>query len=543
MPEPDDGAAPVGDTGHESTTVVWTIQDTDDPRVISDQEHEDYTDHVVPLTARQSRGAVLGGWWSIASAMAFLYYGALAASLAGTQQALIGLGLVIVTYSLLGAFVSNASIPRGLNSMLLTREIFGVRGAALTPLICGLGALYYAVFESSVMAAALQAYFRVFDIRVWYALVIIGMLPLMLGGMQTWLNKLNNATLPIYVCGVAAAVIVAGVRFRWSGDWFTTTPDVAESGSVPGWLTTFVLFMGIWLLVPDTPEFARFGRPQDKRFHAHVTFGWAFYLLAFGFNGLAGILIVALAAPNTTIAESAITTGIVASLGLLGLIVVIVSQVRINSANFYVASVCLERVVSHFSARNLPRRLWVILLAIVTFLLMFTNVFGYITTALAWQGIVTVAWVGIVVVHLLVVTPTPEVRASRLPPVARGLAVWIASAAIGLAAMEFGSGAVSALAPLISLVASVILYLTQVPAQRRRHATATAGPDLRDAAGDLWETRTRCASCELHYTTYEMDAPSAQPESPLCLECQVHPVPTRSVLGINESFSNHRIGR
>jgi purine-cytosine permease-like protein len=532
MPKQHDVVTPTASTPKHPAG--WVIQDSDDPRVVSEQEHEDYTDHVVPLTARQSRGTVLGGWWSIASAMAFLYYGALAASLVGTQQALIGLAIVIVTYSLLGAFASNAAIVRGVNAMLLTREIFGVRGAALTPLICGLGALYYAVFESSVMAAALQAYFRVFDIRVWYAIVIAGMLPLMLGGMQTWLNRLNNWTLPIYFCGVTAAVIAAGVRFGWSGDWFTTTPDIAESSTIPGWLTTFVLFMGIWLLIPDTAEFARFGRPQDKQFHANVTFGWAFYLLAFGFNGLAGIVIVALAAPNTTIAESAITTGIVASLGVVGLIVVIVSQVRINSANFYVASICLERVVSHFSARNLPRRLWVALLAVVTFLLMFTNVFSYIITALAWQGIVTVAWVGIVVVHLLSVTGRPEIRASRLPSVARGLAVWIASAAIGLAALEFGPPTVSGLAPLISLVASVVLYLTQVPAQRRRHASATAGRDLRDDTGDPWETRTRCTSCGLHYTTYEMDAPASQPESPLCLACQVHPT---------QSSSTHPTGR
>lgn len=63
--------------------------------------------------------------------------------------------------------------------------------------------------------------------------------------------------------------------------------------------------MGNWLLFPDTPEFARFGRPSDTRFHANITFGWAFYLVAYGFNGLAGILIVALAAPGSTVAESA----------------------------------------------------------------------------------------------------------------------------------------------------------------------------------------------------------------------------------------------
>lgn len=510
-------------TGTATALPGWMVRDTDDPRVLARQAHEDYTDHVVPPTARQPRLKVLGSWWSIASAMAFLYYGALAAGLVGTRQALIGLAVVIVVAALLGGFASNAAIRRGLNSMLLTREIFGVRGAAVTPLICGLGALYYAVFESSVMASALQAYFQVFDIRVWYAIVIIGMLPLMLGGMQTWLNKLNTWSLPIYLIGVAAAVVAAGLRFGWSGDWFTTTPDLAAHSSVPGWLSTFVLFMGIWVLVPDTPEFARFGRPQDRRFHANVTFGWAFYLVAYGFNGLAGILIVALAAPNATIAESAVTTGIVASLGVVGLVVVLVSQVRINSANFYVASMCLERVVSHFSTRNLPRRAWVVAIAAVTFLLMLTNVFGYIATALAWQGIVTVSWVGIFVVHLLVVDRTPEIRASRLPLLTHGFTVWVASAALGLAALEFGSGAWAQLAPLISLAASVVLYLAAAPALRRRSAHRGDHADLREAAGDPWQTRTRCSSCGLHYTTYEMDTLATQPTQPLCLECQVHP--------------------
>lgn len=519
MPDQDHTPAP---SSRASTGAPggWVVRDTDDPQVVARQQHEDYTNHVVPLTARQSRWAVLGGWWSIASAMAFLYYGALAANLVGTQQALIGLGLVVVAYSLLGGFASTASIRRGLNAMLLTREIFGIRGAALTPLICGLGGLYYAVFESSVMAAALQAYFQVFDIRVWYAIVIVAMLPLMLGGMQTWLNKLNNWTLPVYFTGVTAAVVVAGIRFGWNGDWFTMTPELSDPGSIPGWLTTFILFMGIWLLIPDTPEFARFGRVQDTKFHARVTFGWAFYLLAFGFNGLAGILIVALAAPNTAIAESAVTSGIVASLGLVGLIIVLVSQVRINSANFYVASICFERVVSHLGSRNLPRRGWVVLIAVVTFLLMLTNVFSYITTALAWQGILTVAWVGIVVVHLLAVTREPEIRASRLPQLARGFLVWLVSAGLGLTALEFGTASTAAVAPLISLIASVALYLLLIPGLRRRRASAGSA-DLRLQAGDLWDTRTRCSSCELHYTTYEMDSTEAQPQDALCLECQL----------------------
>ncbi|OBC15390.1 hypothetical protein A5784_02975 [Mycobacterium sp. 852013-50091_SCH5140682] len=517
MMQPSDNAVPAG---AQPEPTGWALSTADDPRVTAEQEHEDYTYHVVPTTARLPRRAVLGSWWSIASAMAFLYYGVLAATLAGTQQALIGLLLVIVVSSLLGAFATNASIRRGVNSMLLTREIFGVRGAVVTPLICGLGALYYAVFESSVMAAALHAYFRVFDIRVWYALVIVAMTPLMLGGMQTWLNKLNSWSLPIFLTGVTAAVVVAALRFGWSADWWTAGPGTASPNPLPGWLTAFILYMGNWLLVPDTPEFARFGRIQDRRFHAHISFGWAFYLVAYGFSGVAGILIVSWAAPGTTIAESAVTTGIVASLGAAGLVVVIVSQVRINSANFYVASTCLERVVGQLSRRNLPRRAWVVLLAVVTFVLMLTNVFSYIATALAWQGIVTVSWVGIVTVHLLRVTPDPEIRASRLPMLTRGFVVWVAATGIGLLALNFGPPTTASLAPLISLFASIILYLTQVRVLRRRLG-AGRSVDGREAIDDVWNTRTLCTNCGLSYTTYEMDALEGAPDMPRCLECQL----------------------
>jgi purine-cytosine permease-like protein len=522
MTMPRDDAPP---TASVSPMPGWVLSRGDDPRVTAEQQHEDYTDHVVPLTARQPRRVVLGSWWSIASAMAFLYYGVLAANLAGTQQALLGLVLVIVVSAALGAMASNASIRRGLNSMLLTREVFGVRGAVLTPLICGLGALYYAVFESSVMASALHAYFQVFDIRVWYAVVIIGMTPLMLGGMQTWLNKLNTWSLPIFLVGVSAAVVVAAMRFGWNTDWWSAGPDPSSPNPLPGWLTVFVLYMGNWLLMPDTPEFARFGRIEDRRFHANITFGWAFYLVAYGFSGLTGILIVALAAPGATVAESAVTTGIVASLGVVGLIVVIVSQVRINSANFYVASTCLERVVGHLSTRNVPRRAWVVLLAVVTFTLMLTNVFSYIATALAWQGIVTVSWVGIVVVHLLCIPGDPEIRASRLPALTRGFIVWALATGIGMTALLLGSAAVSGLAPLISLGASIVLYLTQVPALRRGRGDGRT--DQRDSIPDSWNTRILCTGCELSYTTYEMDATAANPEAPLCLECQVHPTEAR----------------
>lgn len=174
-----------------------TLSYEDDPRVIAEQEAEEYTNHVVPRSARLDRKAVLGSWSSIASAMAFVYYGALAATLVGVQQALIGVAITCVIYAVISAAGGVHAIRTGLNSTLMSRELFGVKGAAICPLIIALGCAFYAVFESSVLASALQAYFGFGDIRFWYVVVTVCMLPLMLGGMRTWMGKLNTISMPV----------------------------------------------------------------------------------------------------------------------------------------------------------------------------------------------------------------------------------------------------------------------------------------------------------------------------------------------------------
>ncbi|MCG2621835.1 hypothetical protein LVY72_07875 [Arthrobacter sp. I2-34] len=496
------------------------LSTVDDPRVIKRQLQEEYTNHAVPTTARLGKWGIFSGWSSIASAMAFVYYGALSASLVGVQQALIGIVLTVIVYSVLGTKSAREAIRWGLNSTLLSRELFGFRGAALAPLLVASAGVYYAVFESSVLAVALQSYFQVWDIRVWYAIVIAGMLPLMLGGMQTWLNKLNGISLPVYFFGLLAAVVAAGMRFGWAGDWSAFGP-AASATVIPGWLTVFVLYMGVWILFPDTQDAARFGRGTDSKFHERVSFGWVFYLIAYLFNGLVGIFIVALAAPQDSVTESGVVHGVIGALGVVGLIVIIVSQVRINSANFYFASVNMERFAAHFSRRNLSRRTWVIVLLVVVFVLMFTDVFSYIAIALAWQAVLVVSWVGIMIVHwLLDRHKEPEFRPARLRAVAPGFGVWVASSAVGITLLQLPAQlpVLSALAPLVSLAASSLLYWAVRAAGLSAGKPVGADP-VRAQVQDVWGTRIKCSGCTLNYVAFEMDT-ARSGDHPLCLDCQ-----------------------
>lgn len=494
---------------------------TDDPRVVEQQLTEEYTNHVVPRSARKSRSQVLGSWSSITSAMAFLYYGALAAVLVGVQEAIIGLVLVVISYSLLGRLSVRDAIRWGLNSMLISRRLFGNKGAAITPLLIGLSLVYYAVFEGSIVAVALQSYFNVWDIRVWYAIVVVGMLPLMLGGMQTWLSKLNWVSLPIYFFGVTAAVLVAGMQVGWVGDWSAFSGGSSSAHGIPGWLTVFVLYMGIFVLFPEAQDAARFARERDLKFHQNVTFGWAFYGVACLFNGLAGIAIVGFAGSSDEVSENGVVQGIIDTLGLAGLIVIVVSQIRINSANYYFASVNLERFVAHFTRRGISRRAWVVLLSLAVFVLMLTDVFGYIATALAWQAVLMVTLVGITVTHRAFnPRQAPEFRTYRLKALGPGFTVWIVSSGVGIVLLQLPAQlpVLSALAPLISLGLAVALYsavrLKGGSAARERRADP-----VREEIEDLWTVRVECDSCERSYVAQEMDVPE-QGFGVQCLACQ-----------------------
>ena len=266
----------------------------DDPRVVKEQIADEYTNHVVPISARLDKRSVLASWSSITSAMAFVYYGALAATLVGITQALIGVAIPCGVFSAIAAVGGVQAIRTGLNSTRMARELFGVKGAAICPLIIALGGVFYAVFESSVLAAALQTFFGAGDIRVWYLVVTACMLPLMLGGMQTWMGKINGISLPVYFFGLIAAVIVAGIRFGWDGEWglFDAPPSVT---GLPGWLTIFILYMGVWLLFPELQDCARMAKVEDTKFHVNVTFGIVFWAVAYLFNAVVGILIVGMA--------------------------------------------------------------------------------------------------------------------------------------------------------------------------------------------------------------------------------------------------------
>jgi hypothetical protein len=401
--------------------------------------------------------------------------------------------------------------------------MFGALGASLTALLIAANTTYYAVFESSTLAVAFHHYTESWDIRIWYAIIVAAMLPLMLGGVQTWMARLNGILLPLYVVGVIAAVVAAAVRFPDSSHWLSFDGVIPpQERALPGWLLGSILYMGIYLCMPTTVDFARFARAEDDGFHRNVTFGWTFYGWLFAVNGTAGIFLVRAAIPDQPSAETGVVQAILASLGVVGLILIVVSQARINSLNYYQASANWERLITNLFGLKLGRPLLVVATSAVVFLLMLTDVFSYLQSALTWQGVFLVSWVGIALTHYALVPEDraagPEFRALRLPRVTWGLAVWVLASAAGIYLVEAPGvpAALAGTAQLVALVVSAVLYAVAV---KLRPAAEPPAGDPRSEVEDPAATWAECHRCEKAYVVLEMDREPAAGGAPVCDAC------------------------
>lgn len=185
---------------------------SDDPRVVADAAVDDYAMHVVPESGRVSRGKLMMAFWGVMSAMFYVVTGAAVAAAVGTKQAIIGVLLTVVVYGVINKVISDAAADNGLTVAQFSRSMFGRVGAALATLIFAATAIYYFVFEGSIIGVALQAQFGG-DIKLWYLAVCLYSIPLVLRGVSQWLDKLNGVLLPFYLIGMIAAVVWAALRY------------------------------------------------------------------------------------------------------------------------------------------------------------------------------------------------------------------------------------------------------------------------------------------------------------------------------------------
>ena len=193
---------------------------------------------------------------------------------------------------------------------LFSRKLFGTSGAALATLIFFATAIYYAVFEGAVIAVAAHRYPAVPYWLVALAVVICSVL-LIFGSVRRWLNKFNGVLLPFYLLGLLLAVVMATREYGYSDAWLSFGPT---GGPVEGgWWDAFVYYMGVWILMMFTFDYARFGKREDQAYHSRFNFGMPFYLVTFLLNGVAGIYLVSTIPSDAALSEVSVVLALLSS--------------------------------------------------------------------------------------------------------------------------------------------------------------------------------------------------------------------------------------
>lgn len=501
------------------TPLVITYED--DPRVKAEQALEDYSRHVVPLTARTRRWSLAMAMWAVLSALFYLYISVAVAQAVGTVNATIGMVVSVGVYGVINYVIARHAIRSGLTVALLSRRIFGGFGALVTTLIFGVTAVYFAVFEGSIIAVALKQYFAPdSDLRWWYLLVVVYALPLVIGGVQVWLDKLNGGLLPLCVAGLAVVVIAAGHQHGFSTDFLDIR--ASQKFAIPGWLWAVVVYMGVFVNMMFTMDYARFGKPEDGKFHGIVSFGPVFYVALFLVNGLAGIFLMDTAFPGLRVSEHGVAQAILKVSGGFGLIFIVASQTRINTANYYLASVNLGAFAARAFGIKWPRIAWVGISGVLVYLMMLTDVFSYLLRALAWQGVAITAWVAIVLAHFAIhrgERDVPEFRPGRIRQIQPGGWAFLLSTVAGIALIEFGAqdSWYTQAAPIVIGVVAAGAYAL---VSKLGAVTVLARAfDPRDEILDLWGARIECHVCNRSYTAMEMDRDPSANQAAICSGC------------------------
>ncbi|GAA1878138.1 hypothetical protein GCM10009836_69380 [Pseudonocardia ailaonensis] len=495
----------------------------DDPEVVRRAATEDYAAHVVPHSARSGRWSMSMAWYSLASAMAWLITGGLAAVVVGPADALIGCALSVGAYSALCAAMATYSARTGTSINLFSRMLFGLGGGAIATLVLFLIATFYATFEGAVVAHAMHTVFGGPGPWFWFAIVVVYSVPLAIGGVRVFLDKFNGALLPVYILGVTVAVIWTISARGYNPEWLSGKGTATISG--PGWLYAFTLYMGVWVLMMFAGDMARHARPQDLRFHRWFTFGPVFHGFTLFFNAAVGIFL-AEHLVSGELTELSAVDGMLGLMGVWAVLFIWVTQTRINTANYYVASTNLGNLAGRVIRRPVPRWFWVVALGVVVYLLMLQDLLSKLQIALEYSAIITVAWVGVVVAYMIwakvrgIGPDQLEYRPGRVTTMHwPGVSAWVAGTVVGVVLLNF-AGTVGATwyAPAAFLL-SFLVYLGALLVDSRVGEMPTRPYDPRDEVEDAWASRIRCHVCSRSYVAQEMDRDPAAGHAAICCEC------------------------
>jgi purine-cytosine permease-like protein len=361
---------------------------------------------------------------------------------------------------------------------LLTRGAgFGYLGSTLTSLIYASFTFIFFSLEGSVMAQALQAGLHI-PLRISYVIACLIIIPLVVFGM-TLLSKIQVWTQPVWLILMFGPLIAVAITHPSAFGAFTHFGGNSPSGAsftLVGTGAGAGVILSLIAQIGEQVDYLRFmpdKTPENKKgwWTAVLTAGPGWVILG-AIKQLAGAFLaffvfdkVGAVLSDEPIQQymGALRTFVApAALGV-GVLFVVLSQIKINTTNAYSGSLSW----SNFFSRILhwhPGRVWWIFLNVgIALALMEAGVFSFLNNVLDFYSNVAIAWIGAICADLVINKPLKlspsfiEFKRAHLynfNPVGFG-SMLIASAVSIVAYFNVFGATGKAFSPLIALVVAI----------------------------------------------------------------------------------------
>ncbi|MBP2477846.1 purine-cytosine permease-like protein [Crossiella equi] len=498
---------------------------------------EDYTLRFAPRGYRRWTPTVVGG--SALGGMAYMADFSIGAGIGlnhGTLNALLSILVAAVVIFTTGFPLAYYAARYNLDLDLITRGSgFGYYGSVLTSVIFASFTFIFFALEGSIMAQGLR-YGLGLPLWLGYLVSTLVVIPLVVYGMRA-LARLQTWTNPLWL-----VLIVAPLVYLVAADPSSVRRFLDHPGTSGGAVSAAAVMLGagvclsLMAQIGEQIDYLRFMPPRTaanrRSWWASVVLagpGWVFFGAA---KQVIGVFLAVhiLDAVGATRAVEPIEQFTAAFRELLpawlvvplALLLVVLSQVKINVTNAYSGSLAWTNSVTRLTRRYPGRLVFVVVNLAIALVLMEADMFSFLNGLLSFYSNCAIAWVVTVATdivvnkHLLGLSPkVPEFRRGMLYAVNPvGVVSFLLSSGVSIA-VYFGllGSAVQPYSPPVAVVLALVCtplvaVLTRGRYYLRRTDDGIPEP-LLDTEGNPSSTRYDCQVCAQSYERPDVLASAA----------------------------------
>jgi signal transduction histidine kinase/CheY-like chemotaxis protein/purine-cytosine permease-like protein len=391
---------------------------------VADETMEDYALRYTPQAFRK---------WSIFrvantafGAVSFLALEAIGATMAliygfwNALWAILAVGVVIFFTSLP---ISVYAARYGLDMDLLTRGAgFGYLGSTITSLIYASFTFIFFALEAVIMALAIELYFDI-PITWAYLLSSLVVIPLVTHGV-TLISRVQLWTQPVWLILLVLPFIAIALQKPELFSQFSSLAGQVEQADAFDWLmfgSAATVAFALVMQVGEQVDFLRFLPVQTRanrwRWWSAVIIAGPGWILPGMIKMLGGAFLAFVALQSQIPLERALepTQMYLAGFGfvfddtrwamLATLVLVVVSQMKINMTNAYAGSLAWSNFFARLTHNHPGRVVWLVFNVLLAVLVMALGVFEALESVLGFYANIAIAWVGALVSDLVVNKP------------------------------------------------------------------------------------------------------------------------------------------